>query len=357
MSFKKIVLSVAVCTLLVSAYIVQRGDTLWDLSAEYLKDPFAWQDLWQANQHIENPHLIFPGDSLCIPGQAPCPQPGGAAASGAAATAVGEDGQVVASGSVAGGEGAASGPGFRRHEPPKMFNAYYQRLMPIVEPASSKGSTRGWYHVFSEEPSRPVNHFLEHEVLLGFGRRAFPNLKAGDLADIWSNDKIRVPNSAGSFDEYYMRRLAAVAKITAVGDSLSRATIVQSLNLLPIETARARPQVPVETIDLKSFTPVNRVRVEDMSRVLVVLDKSLVASLYSYVLIDKGKGQNYEPGAAVAFWDLDKRDVTLPPRLLGRGIVVYADNGRSTVLIRDIYNASRRIDAGTPVSLTHLPVK
>jgi hypothetical protein len=94
-----------------------------------------------------------------------------------------------------------------------------------------------------------------------------------------------------------------------------------------------------------------------MAGVLLVLDKNIVPTLYSYTLINKGRGDRYEPGSAVAFWDIEKRDETLPPRLLGRGLVVHSDNERSTVLIRDMYDASRRIDIGTPVSLTHLPVK
>jgi len=93
-----------------------------------------------------------------------------------------------------------------------------------------------------------------------------------------------------------------------------------------------------------------------MSKVLLVLDKNMMASVYSYVLTSEGKRNAYVPGSAVAFWAFDKRDYSLPPKLLGRGLVVYADNYRSTVLIREIYNASQRIDIGTPVSITHQPV-
>ena len=47
-------------------YVVVRGDTLWDISARFLKDPWMWPKLWHFNQHIANPHLIFPGDILSI---------------------------------------------------------------------------------------------------------------------------------------------------------------------------------------------------------------------------------------------------------------------------------------------------
>jgi hypothetical protein len=47
-------------------YVVVRGDTLWDISARFLKDPWMWPKLWHFNPHIANPHLIFPGDILTI---------------------------------------------------------------------------------------------------------------------------------------------------------------------------------------------------------------------------------------------------------------------------------------------------
>ncbi|MBA5764127.1 LysM peptidoglycan-binding domain-containing protein [Vibrio sp. 404] len=46
------------------SYIVVKGDTLWDISAMYLASPWLWPRLWQVNEYIENPHLIYPGDKL-----------------------------------------------------------------------------------------------------------------------------------------------------------------------------------------------------------------------------------------------------------------------------------------------------
>ena len=77
-------------------YVVVPGDTLWGISTRYTDSPWRWPELWGMNrEHIQNPHLIYPGmvllldrarGTLSIAGAPAGAQPGapsGPAASGA----------------------------------------------------------------------------------------------------------------------------------------------------------------------------------------------------------------------------------------------------------------------------------
>ncbi len=259
-------------------YVVKKGDTLWDISAMFLRDPWFWPEIWYANPQVRNPHLIFPGDVL---------------------TLVYMDGQpriMLERGEVGAGVDRLQ-PRVRRESlDDAIFTIPYDRIAAFVgRPAVLDRDT------------------IDSAPYIVASRRG--NLVHGSQAEVYvrgaefvENDDFNVINVGAPLRDPDDGRLLGYegifvgeGQIVRTGDPatlLLRSTVREALNgdkLLPVETdfpLRFIPRAPDHAVE---------------GRIIHVLDGVSLVGAYQIVTLNRGSNHGLEPGHVLAVWQAGDR--------------------------------------------------
>jgi LysM repeat protein len=259
------------------SYTVKRGDTLWDISAMFLRDPWLWPEIWHVNPTVANPHLIYPGDVLTL--------------------AYGADGRPQIS--LARGDAVRVSPLVRSSSLDGPISSIpYDAIASFLGRPSivSKEDLTRAAHVAGLRDSHLVAS-LGHDVYV----KGLEDSGPGRYAIIRAGDEIKDPETGKVLG--YMGIYAASARVDTVG-KLSKAELVESTR----ETV-AGDLVFTEDLISASTDIVPHAPPADLNgQIIAVVDGVALIGQYQVVALNRGSKQGLETGHVLA---IDQKGETI----------------------------------------------
>jgi hypothetical protein len=312
-------------------HIIQRGDTLWDLSNQYLQNPFLWPQLWDANRYIENPNLIYPGDPLRIP-ELEVVRPGEAGGPGAGPGGeAGEEGGEAGAGGPGGVAGGPSGPQFV----PAYEETTIQCAGYLEEDANDDFRIYG-----SEEDGHKDMLATDDIVYLNRGSR--DGVSPGDAFYIQ-----RKVNFSSGISGRYVRRTGWL-RVLAVQDRTSMAQITQACFDVQVGDYLT-PFEPIPVPLLPAQPPADRLTPETgrmRGKIVASLDDLASLGEGYLVSIDLGQEDGVVPGNQFTIFRYVYDDA--PRKVLGELAVLTVQRRHATARIMQSYDF---IDVGDLIEL------
>ncbi len=260
-----------------SSYLVQRGDTLWGISARFLRDPWNWPEIWYLNPEVKNPHLIYPGDTLRL--------------------VYGADGRPQLR--VERGDVVRLSPQIRTTPLDQAIPAIPYEL---VAAFMSKPS------VISAEDAKRLPYVVaqfQERVIAGTGdgfyARGLAGAQVGERFNVVHLGK-RLKDPDGGGDLGYEGIYAGSARVerTATGErdkELAKLVLVESARetLNGDRLLREKLEVPLDFVPHAPGKPVD-------GRIISVVNGVNVIGQYHVVVINRGRRHGLEPGHVLSIW-------------------------------------------------------
>ncbi len=305
-------------------YVVVRGDTLWGIAGRFLKNPYLWPQIWDANKHVKDAHWIYPGDPVILPklavvaeqaGQTPpTPEAEGPGAAEASAGTTGLQSDV--------GTAAAPAP------------VTEEMTLRCAEYVSSGREDESLRVIGSEQGSDQTAFAARDIVYLNKG--AGSGLKAGDVLTLHRRiHEVRNPATGKKLGTKI--ETSGWLRVILVQDNTATAVIEQSC--LDVELGDyLKPYAPVTVPVVASHNPPDRMTPASgkLSRHVVDVQGNIGAAGAGHlVTIDAGTEDGVTPGSIFTVFRVNYPDLPSPRNVLGEAIVVAVREKTATAKLTE----------------------
>lgn len=343
-------------------YVVKPGDTLWDISARFLNNPWLWPKVWEQNRYITNPHLIFPGDPIAIgitppavaiaptPAQVPAPPVAGAPAV-AAQPALTPEEMAAAPGATAAAPppSVTQGEGLTEEEMTATAEEAPEESIGEVAKIEEVGEGNIYYSSAAsvsfitpeelEASGSIVGSKLERKM---FGQHdeiyvsLLGETNVGDRFTVFRTEgKLKHPVSGETLG-YRIRNLGEV-EITEVEKEkeIAKAKIVRSSDVIK----KGDKLIPVESLTSEIILKSSEQQIEGY--IVASQDDLKLLGEGQVVYIDKGTSDGiiegnvftiFRPGKLIRE-EITGKEVESPVEIIGKIVIVKARENVSTALI------------------------
>jgi LysM domain len=250
------------------SYTVNRGDTLWGIASLFLRDPWLWPEVWYINPQVQNPHLIYPGDTLAL--------------------AYGSDGRPQ----VRLAQGGAA------RLDPRLRSAPLEGAIPTI-PYAAIAAFLSRPTVLTKEQVRDAAHviaFREEHVVAGTGHEVYiSDLKAtpnSRYSIVHIGDELRDPDDGRLLG--YEGIYTATALVARPGNP-TKALLIDAAR----ETLQG-DKVLAADLDVPLNFMLRAPRNEVHGRIISVIDGTYSIGQYQIVVINRGKRHGIDAGQVLA---------------------------------------------------------
>jgi hypothetical protein len=301
-------------------YIIQKGDTLWDLAGKWLGDPFLWPQVWEQNRYVLDSHWIYPGDPLVVPGRP---------------TVVPTDEQPPVGDLSERRDTGEETPA--AEEAPPEIAVVTDPLVAAADEADLYCS--GYIDRYPTEPAVRVARGTSEKVAQGQGDVVY--LSAGRDAGVKAGDEYAILRNTYSVEHpvteevlgTFVRRLGKLS-VMLVHDQSSTAIIDFSCEEInPGDALVPWSDIPIPM--MKANLPFDRWDMDPPDSpgyVVTLIDRLTVVGTGHLIYVDMGQDEGVLPGDMLTLYR-ERDEPTLPPLKLGQAIVLTVEPETATAKI------------------------